>query len=1352
MDSKFKLTLLSIADALVLFTCMFNTYSEAVSNALGSITYCACGIYLLIIVYNLINKPFNIKDKIFPIALILISFISSFYAGDTKFFQLTLMILAFQDVNFEKFIARDTILRTTIFIIRIFLYFYNNSFVIEPFEGERIRYEFGFGHANTIGFMLSMIGIEYLYLFRNKRSYLSYVLCILISILNYKFISSRTSLAILIFALFCFILTKLKINIMKHGFIKLLIENSYLILTVSLLAIIYMYGKGNSLAIKIDELSSLRISYAYGYLKEYGIKLFGQSIAYQETLRSGFEAVWLDAGLLLVLIQNGLFTWIIFGVFFNRTTHYLLKNKKYYEVIIILFFLLYGSQERGLIRFEFFSLAGILSCWLPNSKEENEKLYSFKTCLITELSLILIMFYCIFRVATFSVPSFIEAGNVGMLNRYEILIRYWKSFITFNYSIYDFSIGLGTNIYNILANNFFSPFNIFILLLSNFKLGYAFYLAAKIICLGLFSSLWLSKISKSRQHIIIISLLISLSGVVLSYFGDGFVDIYCLLPLVLYFVEKYVQNNKIIGLIISIILISITNPLYVLISLSLTILYSIIRLIILDKFNFKSISITILVILLSVLSTSFILFPCIKYSVGLDVISISIIQVLKSLFIPVNELNSRNLTLYTSIASLILIPLLLTFKDNKKKNALCILLLVSFIISYFLSNLYGLAAYCILLVCYGYILLEILDNFDVQEINLLFISYVTILVISFLIIIISNNKMELDTSLKTTIISIFVISILALFILKEYNTKTICLLMIFELLLNVTNTFLRLENISNDVKLEDVISTSNDILNNDDSLYRVTNLNKSSDFSNKESESYLDNYQSFDYNNGIKEFNINTISNEELSNYIGLLSAKQTDYYIGYTKNLLSLFNIAGVKYYEYNPQVTDEEISSGITPEIAGRIDNLVQQNSYVLSNGVYYISPSSNNNLVLTAEVKDEEDFTYGSLYLSNLENNTNQMWRVSKDNNGFLTITNLKTGLYIDLPYGDTTNGSSLQQYEYTSGSNQKWIAVKRNGGIEIVSAIDMYKCLDISSNNIIINDYNENTTLLTFTNVSNDQSENIPSYYDRINDSNYYQNKYYVELGYVNNKVINASYLLEQSSYIIESVLREYVAIESSDNTNYQLIDSPNLLVDYTYDSPLVYESENVLNNQTIVIKNGGIPIVNVELYYNDTLVKTKDFYQYNFCNVKIDENEYINRIVINFNDIDQTGYGILLYSMSNDSVIEEELYNNKKQNSFTNINYSSNHITADINISEDNSLVYTYIPYDENWIVTVDGNKVDIIKANYGFIAFRLDSGTYNIDFTYTIPHIGIYRILAILSVLILGSVFVQHFQIKNNRG
>lgn len=67
---------------------------------------------------------------------------------------------------------------------------------------------------------------------------------------------------------------------------------------------------------------------------------------------------------------------------------------------------------------------------------------------------------------------------------------------------------------------------------------------------------------------------------------------------------------------------------------------------------------------------------------------------------------------------------------------------------------------------------------------------------------------------------------------------------------------------------------------------------------------------------------------------------------------------------------------------------------------------------------------------------------------------------------------------------------------------------------------------------------------------------------------------------------------------------------------------------------------------------------------------------------------------------------------------------NNKFTAHID-SEKATLCFFSIPYEKGWTATVNGKKAEIIKANIGFMAVKIDSGESIIEFNYKTPGLNL---------------------------
>ena len=63
-----------------------------------------------------------------------------------------------------------------------------------------------------------------------------------------------------------------------------------------------------------------------------------------------------------------------------------------------------------------------------------------------------------------------------------------------------------------------------------------------------------------------------------------------------------------------------------------------------------------------------------------------------------------------------------------------------------------------------------------------------------------------------------------------------------------------------------------------------------------------------------------------------------------------------------------------------------------------------------------------------------------------------------------------------------------------------------------------------------------------------------------------------------------------------------------------------------------------------------------------------------------------------------------------------------------------------MPYDDNWKVFDNGNEVSKVKANLGFIGFRLNQGEHNIEFVYG-EETTVFNVLSLIC-LVLAACFI----------
>lgn len=82
------------------------------------------------------------------------------------------------------------------------------------------------------------------------------------------------------------------------------------------------------------------------------------------------------------------------------------------------------------------------------------------------------------------------------------------------------------------------------------------------------------------------------------------------------------------------------------------------------------------------------------------------------------------------------------------------------------------------------------------------------------------------------------------------------------------------------------------------------------------------------------------------------------------------------------------------------------------------------------------------------------------------------------------------------------------------------------------------------------------------------------------------------------------------------------------------------------------------------------------------------------------------------------------------------NYDSEGFDAKITL-EKSKLVFFSVPYEEGWTAYVNGKPAEIVKANYGFMAVKAESGENTITFEYETPGLKIGFICTIIGIAVL---------------
>lgn len=137
-----------------------------------------------------------------------------------------------------------------------------------------------------------------------------------------------------------------------------------------------------------------------------------------------------------------------------------------------------------------------------------------------------------------------------------------------------------------------------------------------------------------------------------------------------------------------------------------------------------------------------------------------------------------------------------------------------------------------------------------------------------------------------------------------------------------------------------------------------------------------------------------------------------------------------------------------------------------------------------------------------------------------------------------------------------------------------------------------------------------------------------------------------------------------------------------------------------------------------------------------------EKENVNNCKITFSenaiyDIDNLHIYVL------DSNYVKQTNAKRRTEVFQNVKIDGNKICGDI-VTDNDKFLFLSVPYSKGWRAIVNGEETEIIRADYGFSAIRLEKGKNEVLLEYTTPGLILGLVISILSIISLfGWIYMQ---------
>lgn len=311
--------------------------------------------------------------------------------------------------------------------------------------------------------------------------------------------------------------------------------------------------------------------------------------------------------------------------------------------------------------------------------------------------------------------------------------------------------------------------------------------------------------------------------------------------------------------------------------------------------------------------------------------------------------------------------------------------------------------------------------------------------------------------------------------------------------------------------------------------------------------------------------------------------------------------------------------------------------------------------------------------------------------------------------------------------------------------------------------------------------------IPFGYKKISDG-LYENIYYLPFGFTYDKYVSYDDIRMLDVLKKQNILLEACIIDDADNKKSSLTDIKKLEDNYFRKSSLVdtkldfkafkaskdtkntkqiIQNKNIIknkkedalileydaklkgelylriDNQDVFKNNPHIFVThNGEERYYDFISKHSNWYAgenqklINIGYIDSGKNQLKIRIP-NEGEFDLSKISLDLISLGNYETNIEKL----KGNHLENVSMSKNGFTGEIE-NKESKLLFISIPFNDGWKAFVDGKETDIFRANTGFMAIKLDSGSHKVEFKYERPLQSIGVISTIIGILLFVSYIV----------
>ena len=205
-------------------------------------------------------------------------------------------------------------------------------------ETGEVRMSLGFVHANTLGFILFIIGLLIFVDSYAVRSRNSFIALLLLTAVDFYVANSRTT-TLLLLIIDIVISTKVfKNDMISHFLNKKWVRNLLLIFVIALIGFTVWFAtsyNGSGRLLQLNGLLNNRVQNGSYYMSLYGISLLGKNIPEFVLWNDNFTQLYLDNGYLLMLIKYGVIATVIYVMMILQSARKAIRVKNIAMVVAI---------------------------------------------------------------------------------------------------------------------------------------------------------------------------------------------------------------------------------------------------------------------------------------------------------------------------------------------------------------------------------------------------------------------------------------------------------------------------------------------------------------------------------------------------------------------------------------------------------------------------------------------------------------------------------------------------------------------------------------------------------------------------------------------------------------------------------------------------------------------------------------------------------------------------------------------------------------------------------------------------------------------------------------------------------